>query len=281
MSKGIHSTVHPATGGLSRAAFTLIELLVVVTIIVVLLALLTPALDKAIDAAERAACMANYHGIYTAVRLYTLSEKKAFMSHRTNEAPQGAEEGPQMQEGAKEKWWATLLFPHGAAPKLFQCPSLGGSQMDFGRTWQWDFDQHNVGYGYNGWFLGIYPYNPPDVPWSMNARTSQVRVPSQNILIGESHPRPDNGAWSQSIWWGNSSAAPENNAGNEGISRNRHTIGSQVLFNDGHSDLFFYDESAPQGERDPINPNHVQVFEDMNSVRYWDPLQRSELGPGT
>lgn len=255
----------------ASGAFTLIELLVVVAIIVVLLALLMPGLDKAIDVAETAKCLANFHGISLTTRQYTLAHRGAFMDHRVSDGSN--------PDGTKEIWWATRLFPFGASAELFHCPKLGDS-TDFGRTWSWAFNQHLVGYGYNGYFLGVSPYNAGDAPHSLNTRTSRVVVPSDNILIAETHPVANSGAWSQSVWWPSSSAHPNNDATNEGVSRNRHSKGSAVLFNDGHAALYFYDAAAPLEERDPINPNAIDVREDLHSVRYWDPLQRAELGPG-
>jgi prepilin-type N-terminal cleavage/methylation domain-containing protein len=54
-----------------RLAFTLIELLVVISIIATLIALLLPAMDKARESARRAKCMANIHGQYVTLAMYS------------------------------------------------------------------------------------------------------------------------------------------------------------------------------------------------------------------
>ena len=41
---------------------------------------------------------------------------------------------------------------------LFYDCAIKGKRFDDGTAWEWKFDAHLVGYGYNGWFLGRYPY---------------------------------------------------------------------------------------------------------------------------
>jgi prepilin-type N-terminal cleavage/methylation domain-containing protein len=54
----------------SRPAFTLVELLVVISIIAILVAMLLPAMGQAKEAARRAKCLANLHGIYVGAMAY-------------------------------------------------------------------------------------------------------------------------------------------------------------------------------------------------------------------
>jgi prepilin-type N-terminal cleavage/methylation domain-containing protein len=54
----------------SRRGFTLIELLVVVAIIALLIAILLPSLGAARERAKKAACLANLHGIGSAMHIY-------------------------------------------------------------------------------------------------------------------------------------------------------------------------------------------------------------------
>lgn len=59
-------------------AFSLIELLVAISIIAVLMGIVLPMLPKARDAAKRAACGANLHGVGQAMQIYTDANRGEF-----------------------------------------------------------------------------------------------------------------------------------------------------------------------------------------------------------
>lgn len=242
--------------------FTLVELLVVVAIIVVLLALLAPALDKALDEAMLAVCMSKLDGMHTAMSLYVLDHKFRLPNHRSGHDEQGNAADPGTPQ---EVWWGSELLKYGQVPESFHCPNLGDGQVDYGHTWSWNFDQHNVGYGYNAYFLGIGPLDP--AAWGGYAnramKVSNIIAPSECFLFGESNPIPGAGVWSQSMF---APTASDQGTSHEGLNDARHGRGGVVAFNDGSARAF---------RRPDFNPQKPQWdFADANMKRYWDPLRR-------
>lgn len=68
--------------GRPRRAFSLIELLVVISIIAVLMGIILPVLPRARDAAKRAACGANLHGVGQAFTIYTNNNRGEYPKAR-------------------------------------------------------------------------------------------------------------------------------------------------------------------------------------------------------
>ena len=59
-----------------------------------------------------------------------------------------------------------------------------GKRLDDGTTWQWNFDCHLVGYGYNGYFLGHHPYDPESL-----TRVGGILFPGRCLFqAGRGHP---------------------------------------------------------------------------------------------
>ena len=234
------------------SAFTLVEMLVVVAIIVILISMLLPSLAKGKVAAYRVKCAANLNIIGQATMSYTFSNRKVFPPHRD----------PALNTG---KDWHNLLEPFGNSSSASQCPAIMSAQKDFGVTWNWKYDAHYIGYGYNGFFLGLYSHPASTgghyITSTRWQTTSTVKEPDKLIVVADSHPKSSGGAdlgVSLTLWW------PYIHRFTEGINNNRHENAGVVTFGDGHAEVVPEVDKKMQPPFDGSNIN----------IEYWDPKQR-------
>ena len=258
--------------GQRRPGFTLIELLVVIAIIAILAGLLLPALARAKAKGERIACLNDLRQISLFMQFYTDENRDTFPGHR-NTGLNTDSEVP-----SRTNWWGTTIIDYAKnQSNLFHCPSIKGRRLDNGVKWQWKFDCHLVGYGFNGYFLGIHPYPGDDLTVAgVNFRTrpwfkrSSILSPAENLLIGDAMPKSDL-MWSSSLWWPSScmDAKASSTKGFEGIDPIRHLGAGVAVFNDGHSEPRKDKQINP-----PVDPYSGSAKSLINS-QYWDPLQRA------
>jgi prepilin-type N-terminal cleavage/methylation domain-containing protein len=258
---------------LSQAAFTLIELLVVIAIIAILAGMLLPALSRAKAKGQRIVCMNNLKQISLFMHLYTDDNNDLFPGHRN--------QGLNTDDPAKSltNWWGTTIVGYGNnVSNLFHDPSIKGKRLDNGIKWEWKFDCHLVGYGYNGFFLGILPYPAADVTYggvkfvtSRNFKRGAMLSPVDNLLCGDKQPYGSPPVWGSSLWWPNACMdfKASTSKAFEGIEPKRHLGTAVMSFNDGHSESRKDNRINP-----PMDPSSGNAKGLINS-RYWDPLQRA------
>ena len=236
--------------------------------------MLLPALAKAKAKGQRTACMNNLRQISLFMQLYTDDNADVFPGHRNNNLNTAD------AVASLTNWWGTSIVGYGNNnSNLFFDPAIKGKRLDNGVAWIWAFDCNRVGYGYNGYFLGIHPYDGGDSltvgginfatkPWF---KRSAIVSPSQSLLIGDKQPYGNPPMWSSSLWWPNScmDLKASTSKAFEGIEPKRHLGTAVIVFNDGHSEYRKNENINP-----PMDPGTTSPKALVNA-EYWDPLQRS------
>jgi prepilin-type N-terminal cleavage/methylation domain-containing protein len=263
----------------SRGGFTLIELLVVIAIIAILASMLLPALSRAKARGQRQHCMNNLRQIGIFFQYFTEDNEDYFPAHRN----QGDNSGS--ITAALTNWWGTTIVGRESGrSNLFRCASIGPKpRVDRGVRWQWRFDCHEVGYGYNGYFLGRHPHGVGEPTWQLQVgaytfksqyryRRAAIRSPSDSLLIGDKQPYngggPNGVVWGSSLWWPTSAMNQTGSSVFEGIDTTRHLGGSAVVFNDAHVEIKKDKQINPQA--DPVTG---QVPAALVGAKNWDPDQ--------
>jgi type II secretory pathway pseudopilin PulG len=254
----------------------LIELLVVIAIIAILAALLLPALARAKAKGQRTCCLNNLRQIGLFMQFYTDDYLDIFPAHRNQNL------NTDDASLSLTNWWGTTIVPYiGGRSNLFHDPAINGKRLDDGTTWQWAFNCHLVGYGYNGYFLGHHPYGSDNLvvggiafPVRDFFKRSAIVRPSENLVIGDKQPYGTPPMWGSSLWWESACmdeavVAHSSFPTYEGVEPKRHLGMAVVSFNDGHSEARKSNTINP-----PANPADGTPQALINS-HYWDPLQRS------
>lgn len=235
-----------------RRAFTLIELLVVISIIALLIAILLPALSSARASAKLVQCAGQFQQINASNHMYMIDNDSVFMLHRYYDStdftdPYGVN---------REEWWFDKLAAYTKNEEGYHCPDADSG------TYEWAFNEHYIGYGYNSWFLGQHPDRADKtyLSWTAGVHLNEdaVKSSSEMLVFADSELRID-GVFSLSLWW------PSAVTGNEeGVASERHDNQAAVAFHDGHVEAF----------RDPDQWINPLVGDPNHNIKYWDPQQR-------
>src|SRR6185436_12799263 len=228
---------------LALTAFTLIELLVVIAIIAILAAMLLPALTRAKSKAKQTSCVNNLHQIGIATVMYVGDHGRY----------PGCLFTPNTLPSYYYVWPPRLLSNMGGNRKAFWCPAanpnsawdtnLNKSLGGFGPT-RTVFDPYGIqhttrfSYGFNDWGSfgagGSFGLGG-DVDVFPEVKDSQVKKPSEMIMLGDSKP---DGSFDGNIDPTTPTEWPSN----------RHQRRTCIMFADGHA------EAAKRF--DVINPNN-------------------------
>ena len=233
-----------------RRAFTLVELLVVISIIALLIALLLPALGGARESAKLVQCAGQFQQINASNHMFMADNDGVFMLHRyynTFTDPDGV---------SREEWWFDKLIAYTDNKEGYHCPDADSG------TYEWGFNEHYIGYGYNSWFLGQHP-NRGDKTYSIwtagvNLKEDEVKSASEMMVFADSELRRD-GVFSLSLWWPSATSR-----GDEGVAYERHDNNAAAAFHDGHVEIF----------KDPDQTINPKVGDPNHNIDYWDPQQR-------
>jgi prepilin-type N-terminal cleavage/methylation domain-containing protein len=232
-----------------RRAFTLIELLVVISIIALLIGILLPALGKARDSAKMSICSSQLRQVQIAKTAYLTEFDGVFMRHRSYEnitLPDGR---------TREEFWFDQLQPYFDNEEGYRCPDIDSG------SFEWEYNENNIGYGYNAWFLGQHP-NRSDKSFSIwtagvDLPQERLRNPSDQLVFADSELK--NGTvFSLSLWF------PFINSKNEGVASERHRNHGVTAFHDGHVETI----------KDPDNNINPPFDGSDQFIEYWDPQQR-------
>ena len=233
-----------------RRAFSLIELLVVVSVIALLIAILLPALGSARHSAKLTQCAGQFQQVGLANRMYIDEHKSVFTRHRSYfniTLPDGT---------VREEFWFDRLRTYFDNETGYRCPDIESG------TFEWAYDDDNIGYGYNAWFLGQHPSRSDRTYfiWTAGIDLSEEAVlnPSQQLVFADSERRGGT-RFSVSLWF------PGAVAGNEAIANERHQNKAAVAFHDGHVEVF----------QDPDRTINPEFDGSDRHIEHWDPQQRA------
>lgn len=177
-------------------------------------------------------------------------------------------------------WWGTAICGGNTNNyNLFHDPALNGTITENGRTWSWDFNWNDIGYGYNSFFLSCTPQTVTSYliqgykfrSWA-NFKRSAILHPSDCMVFADKSPKTTSGGASGSMWWYDSCMIPGKGNGYEGVDTIRHNSGKfpgagNMVFADGHS------ESRKDGNINPPGNPESQGSGCLINSQFWDPLQ--------
>lgn len=269
----------------SRRGFTLIELLVVIAIIAILAAILFPVFMRAKRAAQTSTCQSNLKQIGIAIKQYLTDWDQTFMTNKPGNAAAPTKEvplalpseldGPTQKplkfyvlNGVQQINWVGALYNHieavttaGDASSVWKCPAATSDQYSATVNWK---ARAAVSYVIN--------YNLLEQPESVVRYASTLMMVREFDRLLNASCRAGTAGTNMGFLTGagTNPSAPfltGSDAGQTGLQTNRfvHTIGSNVLFADGH-----------------VKTIAATAFQNAGGTQYaWDGTQNTFMNAGT
>ena len=234
--------------------FTLIELLVVIAIIAILAAMLLPALQQAREKARQAKCMSNLKQLGIVFALY-LQDYKEYFPYYWDPVSASSYE------------WSRNFIDNGYLKNgsLFLCPTQQNDCAE-GIINNTGNNCKRIDYGINKWHIASsLRYSSDPVKKYIPARISQIRSPSQTILLVGDYP-PAHPALRRG-WY----LLADNYSILEGHPHARHGGAVNVLWVDGHASSEPLGCGAEKSSYDATN-NAYQYDPFRNGNTVGDPL---------
>ncbi len=226
-----------------KRAFTLIELLVVIAIIAILAAILFPVFSHAKEAAKKTACLSNMKQIGLATQMYLNDHDGKYPQVKQFSAQPDMDDADGSIEDPDSGSVFAIIFPYtgGGHPiseddlsnqKLYSCPSDAHPFDPMCRSTYFPGGPPVTSYLINAWFVfGLTESNvphPADTIYFAERRTESAGSPAQDPYCDDIyHP-----------WFNaNNPVAPgdEMDAVTGAVSTNRHSLGSNFVFAEGHA----------------------------------------------
>ncbi len=235
-----------------KDGFTLIELLVVIAIITILAAILFPVFTAAREKARQSTCASNLKQLSIALQMFAEDHDGRFPCAFFNNRDIAF--GPEMPAQ-----WKGAIFRYLKTTQVFICPSdpFGAEKRVFVAERK-QFDEP-ASYRLNNTLVQRDPFDfAPAVPYTL----SDVKNPSELILLCESKPFPGNNPVSQGGTEWNQVAAyvkmkelppaqidPRQTEETSPVAMKRHNGGANYGFADGHTRWMRWEQTwLPSGQ---------------------------------
>jgi len=163
-----------------RKGFTLIELLVVIAIIAILAAILFPVFARAREKARQTSCLANVKELTLAFLMYTEDYDECLPARTYNAA--SAFLYPNGTSTSRAMPWNVAIYPYVKNTAVYNCPSLGRTDIAGWGPWNGEPTSYRPKYGMNN-----------NMSW---VALAGIEFPAETVLLGDATMY-----WAREIFW--------------------------------------------------------------------------------